>query len=132
MGLFPGGWASGSQLPHIFQFGSDPFLPPGRNRQAPVRSTVGLFAQLRLNRPKEPWAKNLVSWWGPNPLPSAASTHKSKVSTGHHVPLGATLELELSTSPSLRIVDHPSQVSWLMGVVAGCSWADENCYQQES
>ena len=33
---------------------------------------------------------------------------------------------------SLRIVDHPSQVSWLMGVVAGCSWADENCYQQES
>ena len=33
---------------------------------------------------------------------------------------------------SLRIVDHPSQVSWLMGVVAGCAWADENCYQQES
>ena len=31
---------------------------------------------------------------------------------------------------SFRIVDHPSQVSWLMGVVAGCSWADENCYQQ--
>ena len=32
-----------SQLPHIFQFGSDPFFPPGRHRQAPVRSTVGLF-----------------------------------------------------------------------------------------
>ena len=33
---------------------------------------------------------------------------------------------------SLRIVDQPSQVSCLLGVVAGCSWADENCYQQES
>ena len=42
--------------------------------------------------------KELAQWWGPNPLPSAASTHKSKVSTGHHVLLGATLELELSTS----------------------------------
>ena len=47
-------------------------------------------------------------------------------------PLGGHVGAQIKHFSSLRIVDHPSQVSWLMGVVAGCSWADENCYQQES
>ena len=47
-------------------------------------------------------------------------------------PFGDHVGARIKHFSSLRIVDHPSQVSWLMGVVAGCSWADENCYQQES
>ena len=47
-------------------------------------------------------------------------------------PFGGHVGARIKHFSSLRIVDHPSQVSWLMGVVAGCSWADENCYQQES
>ena len=47
-------------------------------------------------------------------------------------PFGGHVGARIKLFSSLRIVDHPSQVSWLMGVVAGCSWADENCYQQES
>ena len=42
-------------------------------------------------------------------------------------PFGGHVEARIKHFSSLRIVDHPSQVSWLMGVVAGCSWADENC-----
>ena len=45
---------------------------------------------------------------------------------------GGHVGAQIKHFSSLRIVDHPSQFSWLMGVVAGCSWADENCYQQES
>ena len=47
-------------------------------------------------------------------------------------PFGGHVGARIKHFSSLRIVHHPSQVSRLMGVVAGCSWADENCYQQES
>lgn len=47
-------------------------------------------------------------------------------------PFGGHVGARIKHFSSLRIVDHSSQVSWLMGVVAGCSWADENCHQQES
>ena len=47
-------------------------------------------------------------------------------------PFGGHIGARINHFSSLRIVDHPSQVSCLMGVVAGCSWADKNCYQQES
>ena len=47
-------------------------------------------------------------------------------------PFGGHVGAQIKHFSSLTIADHLSQVSWLMGVVAGCSWADENCYQQES
>ena len=47
-------------------------------------------------------------------------------------PYGGHVGARIKHFSILRIVDHPSQVSRLMGVVAGCFWADENCYQQES
>ena len=74
--------------------------------------------------------KELGQLVGTNPITVSHQHAQIKGQYWPPCPFGGHVGARIKHFSSLRIVDHPIQVSWQMGVVAGCSWADENCYQQ--
>ena len=81
---------------------------------------------------KRAMGKELGQLVGTKPITVSGQHAQSKGQYWPPCPFGGHIGARIKYFSSLRIVDHPSQVTWLMGVVAGCSWANENCYQQES
>ena len=81
---------------------------------------------------ERPVGKELGQLMGTKPITVSHQHAQIKGQYWPPCPFGGHVGARIKHFSSLRIVDHPSQVSWLMWVVAYCSWADENCYQQES